>query len=324
MESVGMNSWVPITKFNAIGLYEVIIRIVKFINLFNLVKKKIIDCNPDIVITIDSPSFSYRIVKKLQHLRKNTKFIHYVAPTVWAWKSYRAKIFSKLYDKIFTLFKFEPKYFSKYGLDTKFVGHQIFYKKVPLSNPKKIISFFPGSRSVEIKSNMRKLKKIILSSTKIFTDYNFYILTFEHEKKNLEKIIDTRKIKVISDTQLKHKIMRKSCLAVAASGSVTLELINYKIPTLVFYETHWLTKFLIKFFVNVKYASIINIFYNKEIISEFLFERFTHDNIINSMKNLINNHESRLEQIRYFKDFSKQMLVNQRNPSEIIVKNLDI
>ena len=118
--------------------------------------------------------------------------------------------------------------------------------------------------------------------------------------------------------------MRKSYIAVAASGSVTLELINYKIPTLVFYETHWLTKIIIKSLVNVKYASIINIFYNKEIISEFLFERFTHDNLINSMKNLINNHESRLEQKRYFEDFSKKMLVNRRNPSEVIVKSLDI
>ena len=171
---------------------------------------------------------------------------------------------------------------------------------------------------------MRKLKNIILSSKKIFTDYNFYILTFEHEKENLEKMICSKKIKVISDTKLKHQIMRKSYIAVAASGSVTLELINYKIPTLVFYETHWLTKIIIKSLVNVKYASIINIFYNKEIISEFLFERFTHDNLINSMKNLINNHESRLEQKRYFEDFSKKMLVNRRNPSEVIVKSLDI
>ncbi len=324
MESIGMNSWVPIKKFNAIGLYEVVIRIIKFIRLFRFIEKKIIDCKPDIVITIDSPSFSYRIVKKLQHLRKRTQFIHYVAPTVWAWKSYRAKIFSRLYDKIFTLFKFEPKYFTKYGLNSQFVGHQIFYKKLSCKNSEKIISFFPGSRSVEIKNNMRKLKKIILSSANIFTDYNLYILTFEHEKKNLERMINSKKIKVISDKKLKHQIMKKSYIAVAASGSVTLELINYKIPTLVFYETHWLTKILIKSLVNVKYASIINIFYNKEIISEFLFEKFTHDNIINSMKKLIYNDKSRLEQIKYFEDFSKNMLVNRRNPSEVIVKSLDI
>ena len=129
MQAEGIKSWVSISEFNAIGIFEVIIRIFKFIKLINVIEKKIRKINPKIIITVDSPSFSYRIVKKLQDLRRNTKIIHYVAPTVWAWKSYRSKIFAKLYDKIFTLFKFEPPYFTKYGLDAQFVGHQIFFKK---------------------------------------------------------------------------------------------------------------------------------------------------------------------------------------------------
>ena len=103
-----------IDQFNAIGIFEVLIRILKFLKLFKFIKRKILDFKPDILITIDSPSFSYRIVKRLQILRNKTKFIHYVAPTVWAWKSYRARIFSKLYDQMFTLFDFEPKYFRKF------------------------------------------------------------------------------------------------------------------------------------------------------------------------------------------------------------------
>ena len=129
MKAAGFQSWVSINQFNAIGIYEVLIRIFKFLKLFKFIKGKIIDFKPDILITIDSPSFSYRIVKKLQILRNKTKFIHYVAPTVWAWKSYRAKIFSELYDQMFTLFSFEPKYFKKFGLKTDFVGHQIFFDK---------------------------------------------------------------------------------------------------------------------------------------------------------------------------------------------------
>ena len=93
MKAAGFQSWVQINQFNAIGIFEVLIRILKFLKLFKLIQRKILDFNPDILITIDSPSFSYRIVSRLQDLRKNTQFIHYVAPTVWAWKSYRAKIF---------------------------------------------------------------------------------------------------------------------------------------------------------------------------------------------------------------------------------------
>ena len=129
MKVAGLQSWVQINEFNAIGIFEVLIRIFKFLKLFKLIQRKILDFNPDILITIDSPSFSYRIVKRLQSLRNKTKFIHYVAPTVWAWKSYRARIFSKLYDQMFTLFDFEPKYFRKLGLQTDFLGHQIFFDK---------------------------------------------------------------------------------------------------------------------------------------------------------------------------------------------------
>ena len=71
--------------------------------------------------------------------------------------------------------------------------------------------------------------------------------------------------------------MRETYLAVAASGSVTLELIKYKVPTIVFYETHWLTKSILKLFVKVKYASLINIVYKKEIIPEFLFNKFNQN-----------------------------------------------
>ena len=143
MKEEGFQSWVQINQFNAIGIFEVLIRISKFLKLFKFVRKKILDFNPDILITIDSPSFSYRIVKKLQCLRKRTKFIHYVAPTVWAWKPGRARIFSELYDQMFTLFDFEPKYFTKFGLETDFVGHQIFFDKTVIKKKKKIHIFFP-------------------------------------------------------------------------------------------------------------------------------------------------------------------------------------
>ena len=143
MQAEGFQSWVQINQFNAIGIFEVLIRIFKFYKLFKFIKRKILDFKPDILITIDSPSFSYRIVKKLQCLRNKTKFIHYVAPTVWAWKSYRAKVFSELYDRMFTLFDFEPKYFKKFGLETDFVGHQIFFEKIVKKKKKKIHIFFP-------------------------------------------------------------------------------------------------------------------------------------------------------------------------------------
>ena len=141
MSRLYLKSWVSIKMFNTIGLVEVLVRILKFMKLLNFVEKKIREISPDILITIDSPSFNYRLVKRLQDLRINskTKFIHYVAPTVWAWKEYRAKTFSIVYDYLFTLFKFENKYFRKFGLKTKWVGHQIFYEKKKIKKKKSFV-----------------------------------------------------------------------------------------------------------------------------------------------------------------------------------------
>ena len=93
---------------------------------------------------------------------------------------------------------------------------------------------------------MKKLKKIIVESEKIFSEFDIFILTLNDQVKYIKEIIKSTKIKIISDYTKKHQIMRETYIAIAASGSVTLELIKYKVPTIVLYETHWLTKSILK------------------------------------------------------------------------------
>ena len=171
---------------------------------------------------------------------------------------------------------------------------------------------------------MKKLKEIIVKSEKIFSEFDIFILTLNDQVKYIKEIIKSKKIKIISDYTKKHQIMRETYLAIAASGSVTLELIKYKVPTLVFYETHWLTKFILQLFVKVKYASLINIVYKKEIIPEFLFNRFNSQNLIGTMKDFIKKKDLRSKQIKDFENFQKKMLFNNKNPSALIINKLKI
>ena len=171
---------------------------------------------------------------------------------------------------------------------------------------------------------MKKLHEIIVKSEKIFSEFEIFILTLKDQAKYIKAIIKSQKIKIISDYTKKNQIMSETYLAVAASGSVTLELIKYKVPTLVFYETHWFTKFILKLFVKVKYASLINIIYKKEIIPEFLFNKFNTQNIISSMEDFIKKKDLRSNQIKYFEDFHKRMLFNNKNPSSLIINKLKI
>ena len=318
MESTGFNSFVSIDNFNTIGIAEVFFRIPKFLRILKVIEKKIRDEDPDLIITIDSPSFSYRLVKKLQDLRKkNVKFFHYVAPTVWAWKKYRAKIFSQLYDKMFTLFKFENKYFVEHNLESHFVGHQIFFETKVLKK-KRVITFLPGSRNVEIKNNLLKLKSVISYTANVYSDYSIYILTFEHSKSMVKRILKNINVKVITNFDEKQNILSNSYLAIAASGSISLELCKYQVPSIIVYNTHIITRIVIKLFVNVRYASIINIHFDKEIIPEYLFEKFTYNNLIKEIAVLLKNKKKREKQIEFMKKFSNQMLLKKKNPAEII------
>ena len=138
-----LNSIIPIKELSVNGIFEVLLKLFSFMNYINITKKFIQNIKPDIIITIDSPSFNYRLVQKLQALRGKTKFFHYVAPTVWAWKKYRAKKFSKLYDNLLCLFSFEPNYFNIHNLKTIFVGHPIFFEKRKFFiKKKKLLHFF--------------------------------------------------------------------------------------------------------------------------------------------------------------------------------------
>ena len=324
MINSNFKSWVNMSKFNAIGIYEVLIRIFKFIEIMNFTERKIREFQPDIIISIDSPSFNYRLLKKLSDLkRKKTKFYHYVAPTVWAWKSYRAKLFAKLYNKLFVLFEFEKKYFIKHKLKTIVVGHQSFYNKKSLPKKKKKIIFLLGSRTSEIKNNIKEFSLLIEKTISNFNNFSFYILTFKNHLNFFREIKSKFKnIKIVTDTNLKQKIMSESFFAVAASGTVTLELAKYNTPMIVVYKTHFITKLIIKLLVKVKYACLINIYFDKLIIPEFLFNDFNYKKILPIFSDFLENSLERNEQIKNLKVFSSKMLIKKKNPAELIVNSI--
>ena len=123
------HQYYSLEDFRSIGLIEIISSLKKYINMINELSSLIIQNQYDAVITIDSPDFNYPLAKKIRKKGYKGKIIQIVAPTVWAWRKYRSKKFSEVFDKMLTLFPFENKYFQKYNLNTTCIGHPIFYIK---------------------------------------------------------------------------------------------------------------------------------------------------------------------------------------------------
>ena len=180
-----------------------------------------------------------------------------------------------------------------------------------------------GSRTSEIKNNIKEFSLLIENTISNFSNFSFYILTFKDHLSFFREIKSKFKnIKIITDTNQKQKIMSESFFAVAASGTVTLELAKFNTPMIVVYKTHFITKLIIKQLVKVKYACLINIYFDKLVIPEFLFNDFSYKKILPLLSDFLKNKTKRNEQIKNLKVFSSKMLVKNKNPAEVIVNSI--
>ena len=323
-----------IDKLSIFGLFEVIPKIFKVLKLLEKTKNDLLRIKPDILITIDSPDFNFRILRKIHKILPQTKKVHYVAPTVWAWRSGRAKYLSKYINKLLTILPFEKRYFSKYNLKTEFVGHPVFelskkqksskriLEKYKINKNYKIVSLLPGSRLSEIKKILPVLNEtvnLINKDSNIKIHFLFYILP--HLNSYFKKFKFSFPHSIINDKD-KYNAFKVSHAAISTSGTAALELSYFKVPTIVIYKLNLFSFFLAKIFVKIKYANILNILENKYIIPEYLQFRCNPYLISNELFKLINNKSHSSKQIHKAQKALGKLKKNRKLPSINVVNEL--
>ena len=192
LNSLGIKSIFDLKEITFIAFTSVLINIFKIKKKINETVDKIIEFQPDILFSVDSPDFTLRVAKKVKKINPNIKTIHYVAPQVWIWREGRVKKIKKFIDHILLLFNFEKKYFDKENILNTFVGHPLLEKsiksKVDLTNvfykDKNIISIFPGSRNSEVNILMPILINFIKLMNKKFSNF-IYIFHATDQNKNI-------------------------------------------------------------------------------------------------------------------------------------------
>jgi len=319
LNSLGIKSIFDLKEITYIGFTSVLLNIFKINSKINKTVDEILKFNPDILFSVDSPDFTLRVAKKVKKMNNKIKTIHYVAPQVWVWREGRVKKFKKFLDHVLLLFDFEKKYFDKENIPNTFVGHPLLEQeiknKTDLSNiisiDKKIISLFSGSRSSEINLLLPILINFINLMNVNFDNFIFVFHATEENKTQINekiKISNLQNIEVISDENIKRQILDKSIFAVSKSGTVSLEICNAKVPSIIIYKMNFLNYLIVKLLVKIKYANIINIINNKEIIPELIQKECNPKEIYNSvvyflknpemMKRQVNDCEKTLNQIR--------------------------
>ena len=294
LNEIGIKSIFDIKEITYIAFTSVLLNIFKIRNRINQTVDEIIKFKPDILFSVDSPDFSLRVSKLVKKKNPKIKTIHFIAPKVWAWREGRVKKMKKYLDHILLLFKFEKKYFDKESLLNTFVGHPLLDEEINsniqlnnlISDKKKYISLFAGSRESEIKILTPILFKFIKKMNDKENDFNFIFHSTDKLKNYLINLLNKENIpntEVISDDKIKNEILKKSIFAVVKSGTVSLEVCKLNIPSIIIYKMNFINFFIAKLFLKIKFVNMLNIINDKEIIPELIQKDCNPDEIFKSV-----------------------------------------
>jgi lipid-A-disaccharide synthase len=292
MENEGLHSLFPFHELSLMGIFEIIPHLWTIFKHIRQTANFIIDCQPDIILTIDSPGFHKRLLKKIKYLA--IPAVHCVAPTVWAWRPKRAQHMAQWVDHLLTLFRFEPPYFEKVGIETTWVGHpmieNVFNINVHERDSKKLL-ILPGSRKREIETHL----PIFLKSVADFQNHNsgwtIIIPTLPHLKELVSRILishykDDIQVVVLNDLKERLELFSTCSLAIATSGTVSLELGLCNVPHVVAYRISAITYWIVKNMITIPYASLVNILCGKRVLPECIQNECTSFNIHQALESL--------------------------------------
>ena len=327
LKSLGIKSIYELKEITYLGFTNVILNIFKIRNKINETVKAISNYKPDILFTVDSPDFTLRVAEKVKKLNPNIKTIHFVAPQVWVWREGRIKKIKKFIDHILLLFSFEKVYFEKENMSCEFVGHPLLQKndrvKIDINQligkNKALISVFAGSRKSEISVLMPILLDFIKLMNDKYTDMTFIFHSTKEYSKLMQSFINQTNLsncEIISDDKIKSYILQKSIFAVAKSGTVSLEICNAKIPSIILYKMGFINFLIIKALIKTKYANIINFVADKEIIPELLQSKCNAKNIFKKVSSYLENPSDMSEQVKKVQEVLDRLKVS-GNPTEL-------
>ncbi len=308
LEKIGIKSIFELKEITYLGFTSVLLNIFKIKKRINQTVDEILKFEPDILFSVDSPDFTLRVAEIVKKKNPKIKTIHYVAPQIWIWRKNRIKKIKKFIDHILLLFNFEKKYFDNENIKNTFVGHPLIenlgLNKTDINNlvskDKKIISIFAGSRNSETDVLLPILVQFIIMMNKKGPNYYFVFHATDENKERIINYIKVKNIKnidVVSDENMKREILLNSIFAVCKSGTVSLQVCNANVPSIIIYKLNFINFMIFKLLVNVKFANIINIINDREVIPELLQNECNAKEIYNSVVHMLKNPNIRKKQL---------------------------
>lgn len=310
MEGEGLRSLFPMSDLTVMGLVEVLPHLRRLLRRMSETEAAARRLWPCVLVTIDSPAFSLRVAKRLKGA--GFPLVHYVAPSVWAWKPWRARKVAAFLDHLLALLPFEPPYFEAHGLATTVVGHPAveavadpaagtaFRKAHAIAEGAPLLAVLPGSRRSEV--------------TRLSGTFGETLALLKRELPGLRAVVPTVpnvsalvraataawpvETTVLEGAQEKYAAFAAADVALAASGTVAVELAVARVPTVVAYRVSPITAAIARRMLKVRYASLPNLVLDREVQPEFLQENCRADRLATAVADFLSDRELRRRQTR--------------------------
>ena len=331
----GAVSFFSMEELSVRGYFEALRKLFRLLKLRKNLLNQILDAKPDLFIGIDAPDFNFWIERQLK--KKGIPVIHYVSPSIWAWRGNRLRKIKKSIDHMLTIFPFEKNIYSKANIQATFVGHPL-AEMIPLySNKKKaqdklkiikatkVIALLPGSRQGEVTWHAQLLIDSATEISKRIRDVKFLVPLPTRETYDIFSKTLFKNTHAELDIQLlvghASDAINAADLVIVASGTATLETALYKKPMIVIYKMSSISWQILKRMRYLPFVSLPNILLNKFIVPELLQSDATSDNISSKAIEILKNAPYRKNLLIQFTKIHHQLKQNTSDRlSKVILK----
>jgi lipid-A-disaccharide synthase len=330
MRDEGLESLVPLEDLAIMGVAEVLPRAPIILRRVRETVAAIRALRPDAVVTIDSSGFSWRIAQRLRRQGETLPLIHYVAPMVWAWRAGRARRMARWYDHLMTLLPFEPPYFERVGLSCRYVGHPIlesgadrgdggrFRATHRLAQDDLLIAVLPGSRAGEVRRLLPIFGSTLNRLQNLIGQFRVVVPTVATVAVRVAGAVDTwpgRPI-VVQQYKEKYDAFAASRVALAASGSVALELAMARLPMVVAYRLNPLTEAFLDRVLKVRQVNLVNLLLCEKLVGELLGPNCTPDRLAATLAELVGDEAVRAAHRRGYAEAVRRLKGDGASPSQ--------
>lgn len=332
MQDEGFKSWYPMEKLSVMGIFEVLKHLPELLKLRKELIHRLTDAQPDAFIGIDAPDFNFKVEQRLKE--KNIPAIHYVGPSVWAWREKRLVKIKKQVDGMLVLFPFEEPYYHKYQIPVKFVGHPLANqiseqnltkqarRTLGLAEEGNITGLMPGSRWSEVDQMIDLYLQTAVKLQQSFPDMKFLIPCINQKiKSRVEQSMAKFTVNNIGQKTNFHAVLKQADLVIEASnqllvtsGTATLEVALHGKPLVLAIKVHPFSYWLMKKLATTQWIGLPNILAQQELVPELIQNEATVVNLTEKMLEIIENPYLRNRQIEAFK---KQHKMLKQNASEL-------